>query len=163
MLKMSNLALAVTVALLNIVVALSGEGHVSLWSCGTWDSTYPQCSVRGCYWRSWWKCWNNLTPLTNSKVLLSESVGKRLPFRSSSIYIEMLHRHCPWCDQDKLDKLLEEKEPDSLVEVAMCKSITSYALPKLVLNKEGVYNTVAADPNTKLVEAVRVSYSSKPG
>ena len=44
----------------------------------------------------------------------------------------------------------------------MCRSITSYAFPKRVLNKKGVYKTVAADPNTKLVEAVRVSCFSKP-
>ena len=34
----------------------------------------------------------------------------------------------------------------------MCRSVPSYALPKRVLNKEGVYKTVAADPDTKLVE-----------
>ena len=85
-----------------------------------------------------------------------EPAGNRRPTLSrSNIYRKLLRLICPWCEQDKLR---EHKEPtNSLTEVPMCRSVPSYALPKRVLNKEGVYKTVAADPDTKLVEAVRVS------
>ena len=84
------------------------------------------------------------------------NIARHPPVRNSDIYVEMQHQHCPWCDKDKLQKELH-KEQNSLTEVSMCQSLTSYAYPKRVLNKEGVYKTVAEDPNTKLVAAVRVS------
>ena len=158
---MSNLAYLLPLAFIYATGVISGESRVALWSCETRHSTLPQCSWRGCYWRSWWQCRKTSpqSPWTNNyEELLNEVAG----LSTSNIYVDMLHRHCPWCDEDKLktalDKLKKNNdESNPFDEVPMCKSITSYAFPKRILNKEGVYKTVAVDPNTKLVTSVRVS------